>query len=68
MAKYQQFNKNQIAALRQAWGSIEGIDPSSFQYKSLIVFLDNQSQEMLHVLADAGIKWVSMLANNRLHK
>jgi hypothetical protein len=55
-----------ISNLRKAYGNIEGIDPDSPVYTKLITFLDNLDREHLQVLADAGVKFVSMLAKNRL--
>ena len=55
-----------LSNLRKAYGNIEGIDPASPTYTKLIDFLDNLDREHLQVLADAGVKFVSMLAKNRL--
>ena len=55
-----------LSNLRKAYGNIEGIDPDSPTYTKLIDFLDNLDREHLQVLADAGVKFVSMLAKNRL--
>jgi len=57
---------NQIEVLRKAYGSIEKIDPCTVEYKNLITLLDSLSTKKLMILADAQIKWVSMLARNRV--
>ena len=55
-----------ISDLRKAYAHLDTIDPASPVYKKLITFLDNLDREHLQVLADAGVKFVSMLAKNRL--
>jgi hypothetical protein len=57
-----------ISDLRKAYANINTIDPSSPTYKKLIDFLDGLDQEHLQILADAGVKFVSMLAKNRLKR
>lgn len=52
--------------LRADYAKIERIDPSSPNYKRLIQLLDSADTPMLQKLADAQIKWVSMLARNRV--
>lgn len=54
--------------LREAYGSIERIDPSSEEYKSLVQFLNRQSVDTLVELERAKIKWVSGLARNRINR
>lgn len=58
--------KAMVASLRKAYGNIDRIDPSSQSYKKLTDFLDKLPKDMLEMLAQADIKWVSMLAKNRL--
>jgi hypothetical protein len=62
-------NKQQTAlinTLRVAYGEIERIDPASDTYKSLKARLAMQSTEVLKVLADAKIKWVSRVAQDNI--
>ena len=56
----------QIQELQEAYGAVKTMDPSSKTYESLITFLDACDDRKLVLLAEAGIKWVSMLANNRI--
>jgi hypothetical protein len=57
-----------IVMLREAYGPIDRIDPSSEGYKALINFLNIQSMDTLKVLECANIKWVSSLARNRINR
>ncbi len=57
-----------VVMLREAYGSIERIDPSSEEYKSLVQFLNRQSVDTLVELERAKIKWVSGLARNRINR
>jgi hypothetical protein len=57
-----------IVMLREAYDSIDRIDPSSNAYKALIEFLNKQSIDTLKVLESAKIKWVSGLARNRINR
>jgi hypothetical protein len=58
--------EEQIAILRKEYGAIERVDPSSTIYENLINALDLLDTPKLQMLADAQIKWVSMLARNRV--
>ncbi len=57
-----------IVMLREAYGPIDRIDPSSEAYKALIDFLNRQSMDTLNALESAKIKWVSVLARNRINR
>jgi hypothetical protein len=57
-----------IVMLREAYGPIDRIDPSSEGYKALIDFLNIQSMDTLKMLERAKIKWVSGLARNRINR
>lgn len=59
-------SQQQIAELKEAYGNIETMDPSSPLYDNLLKALDLLDTPKLQMLADAGIKWVSMLARNRV--
>jgi hypothetical protein len=56
----------QIEELRKEYGAIERMDPSSPIYENLINALDLMETPKLQMLADAEIKWLSMLARNRV--
>ena len=58
--------EQQIAELRTAYGTLERVDPSSPVYENLLKALDLLDTPKLQMLADAQIKWVSMLARNRV--
>lgn len=58
--------EQQIAELRTAYGALERVDPSSPVYENLLKALDLLDTPKLQMLADAQIKWVSMLARNRV--
>ena len=60
------FNPSQIAALKAEYSKINRIDPSSDTYKKLIAMLDKLDLKSLQSLAGAEIKFVSMLAKNRV--
>jgi hypothetical protein len=55
----------QIEELRKEYGAIERMDPSSPIYENLLKALDLLETPKLQMLADAEIKWLSMLARNR---
>jgi len=56
----------QIEELRKEYGAIERMDPSSPIYENLLKALDLLETPKLQMLADAEIKWLSMLARNRV--
>ncbi len=60
------FSPEQLDTLRSEWSKFERIDPCSDSYIKFIELLDNADRQILKSLALAGIKFVSMLANNRL--
>lgn len=57
-----------IAKLKTEYGKISTIDPSGDAYKKLIAMLDRLNKKDLQTLADAGIKFVSGLARNRVNR
>lgn len=61
-------NYSQIDMLKTAYSGIQGIDPSSAEYKRLIALLNSLDQKTLKDLADAKIKFVSSLARNRVKR
>ena len=60
------FSKDQIEIMRKAYGTLSRMDPSSPTYKKFIKFLEKLPKNQLKQLAGANIKFVSMLAKNRL--
>lgn len=62
------FTKAQIDTLKSAYGGIKTINPNSPSYKKLIKKLDSMSNDELKSLANANIKFVSLLAKNRLNE
>jgi hypothetical protein len=60
------FSKDQIVIMRTAYGTLSRMDPSSPTYKKFIKFLEKLPKNQLKQLAGANIKWVSMLAKNRI--
>ena len=60
------FSKDQIEIMKMAYGTLSGMNPSSPTYKKFIKFLDRLPKDQLKQLAGANIKFVSMLAKNRL--
>jgi hypothetical protein len=60
------FSKDQIEIMKMAYGTLSGMNPSSPTYKKFIKFLDKLPKDQLKQLAGANIKFVSMLAKNRL--
>jgi hypothetical protein len=57
-----------ISELRAEYGKLERVDPSSPIYENLLMALDMLDTAKLQMLADAQIKWVSMLARNRVQR
>jgi hypothetical protein len=62
------FSPAMVAKLKAEYGKISSIDPSSDSYKKLIAMLDKMDKKDLQTLADAGIKFVSGLARNRVNR
>jgi len=60
------FSASQIAALKAEYSKINTIDPDSDTYKKLIAMLDKLDLKSLKSLADANVKFVSKLAQNRV--
>lgn len=62
------FSPAMIAKLKDEYGKIGTIDPSGESYKKLVAMLDKLDKKDLQTLADAGIKFVSGLARNRVNR
>ena len=60
------FSPSQIKKLKDAWGTVDRIDPTSKTYKKLDDMLENMSTKDLEKIAEAGIKFVSSLALSKL--
>ena len=60
------FTTPMIEKMRSEWGSLDRIDPCLPTYAKLIKLLDGMPQEMLKQLSEANIKFISMLARNRI--
>ena len=60
------FSKDQIEIMRHAYGTLSRMNPSSPTYKKFIKFLDKLPKDQLKQLANAKIKFVSILAKNRI--
>jgi hypothetical protein len=58
----------QIDRMKAEYSKIDRIDPSSDNYKKLISMLDKLGKPELQTLSDAGIKFVSGLAKNRVNR
>lgn len=56
---------SQIEALRAPYGNVRYIDPQGPSYKKLCALLDSMDNELLMIVRDAQIKWMSNLAFNR---
>lgn len=62
------FSDKELDTMRKAYASINKIDPASSGYENLIKLLNSLPQDGLKQLAGANIKFVSMLAKNRIKK
>ena len=56
----------QVVVLRAEYAKVDRIDPSDETYPKLCALLDSMDDVKLQQLADAKIKWLSMLSFNRL--
>lgn len=63
--KMELFKENEIEQLRSEYSKINRVDPAMPCYTRLINLLDRLPYENLKQLAEANIKWVSVLARNR---
>lgn len=55
-----------VVNLRNVCDEIKTIDPDTDGYRRLETLLDQSDRQTLAILAEAGIRWISMLARNRL--
>ena len=64
----EKFSKQQLDIMRKAYGTLKTMNPSSPTYKKFIKFLGKLPKDQLKQLANAKIKFVSILAKNRLRR
>jgi len=64
----QPFTTEQISSLAEAYNSLEKIDPCTQHYQALVALLDRLPLHMLKQLSDANIRFVSVLASNRVRR
>ena len=62
------FSPDHLAKLKKAYEKINRIDPASLSYKKLTKFLDSLDKEHLQQLVDAKIKFLHVLAKNRIKR
>jgi len=62
------FNKKMLDQLRDEYGKVNTVNPSSSSYKKLVSLLDSLDKKALLQLSKAKIKFVSPLAKNRVQK
>lgn len=60
------FTDRELSQLKAAYGKIDRIDPDSPYYKRVIQLLDGMTKEQLKQVQSAKIKFLSLLAGNRL--
>lgn len=58
--------QSMIALLREAFGAVDRIDPEGPSYRRLCRILDKADDDALRAVHRAKIKFVSLLAMNRL--
>ena len=56
----------ELAKVREAWSTVERISPDAPAYLKCLTWLDARSQDELKQLAKAKIKFISVLAYNRI--
>ena len=62
------FTGAQIKQLKDSWGTMDRIDPCGTAYSGLIKLLDSLPLLLLKQLAAADIRFVSVLASNRVRR
>jgi hypothetical protein len=62
------FTGAQIQQLKESWGTMERIDPCATAYGGLIKLLDSMPLHLLKQIATADIRFVSVLAGNRVRR
>jgi len=64
----EKFDKTHLGILKYAYKDIDKINPSDPMYVRVAQMLDKLSKQELQQLIDADIKFISLLAKNRLTK
>jgi len=64
----EKFDNTHLGLLKYAYKDIDKINPADPMYKRVVVMLDKLSKQELKQIADADIKFLSLLAKNRLSK
>jgi hypothetical protein len=64
----EKFDNTHLGLLKYAYKDIDKINPADPMYKRVVVMLDKLSKQELKQIADADIKFLSLLAKNRLMK
>jgi hypothetical protein len=67
-AQNQLFDADALAVLREEYSKINTIDPCSPSYNRLCETLDRMGDQVLQQVAAANIKFMSMLAANRVSR
>ncbi len=62
------FTAKQLAVLKKEFANIGTVDPALPTYKRMIALLNLMSQPQLKQIAKANIKFVSLLAENRIKR
>ena len=61
-----EFTPKQLDILRKQMAKINTVDPESPSYKGIVNILDSMDRKQLEQMVNADIKWLTMLAKNRL--
>ena len=64
----EKFDRTHLGLLKYAYKDIDKINPSEPMYARVVGMLDKLSKQELQQLANADIKFISLLAKNRLSK
>jgi len=62
------FSPEQLTSLAKEYSSLSKIDPCTQHYQSLIALLDRLPLHMLQQLEQANIRFISVLASNRVRR
>jgi len=62
----EKFDNTHLGLLKYAYKDIDKINPADPMYKRVVAMLDKLSKQELKQIADADIKFLSLLAKNRL--
>lgn len=62
------FTPEELTTMAKSYATIERIDPCAQSYKKLVALLDSLPLDALSQLASANIRFVSVLASNRVRR